>query len=181
MQPSGVEQSGPPETGATTPTGVDEGTFRRAVGRFASGICVVTTVADGVDYAMTVSAFASVSLEPLQVLVCVELEARFHDAVLRSGFWGVSVLDGTARPVADWLATRGRPLHGQLDRIPHHRGPVTGTALLGQAVATLEVRTAAVYPGGDHSIVLGDVLAAEVREPASDTLLYHRGSYRRLD
>ena len=104
--------------------------FRRAVGRFATGICVVSTVADGLDHAMTVNAFTSVSLDPLLVLVCVETDSRFCDAVLTSGQWAVSVLDASARPAADWLATRGRPLPGQLDTVPHSRGPVTGSPVL---------------------------------------------------
>lgn len=163
------------------PVPVDPSVFRRAVGRFATGICVVTTRDGDIDHAMTVNAFTSVSLDPLLVLVCVELEARFHDAVLATGFWGVSVLDGDARPVADWLASRGRPLHGQLDRTPHHRGPVTGAALLDQAIATLECRTTGVYPGGDHSIIVAQVVGVDVPDSAGSALLYHRGAYRRLD
>ena len=155
--------------------------FRRAVSRFATGITVVTAVEEGVDHAMTVSAFTSVSLEPVLVLVCVETEARFHEAVGRVGQWGVSVLDATARPVADWLATRGRPLHGQLDRVPHHRGPVTGAALLDQACAWLECRTYATYPGGDHSIIVGEVVGVGLGSAETGSLAYHRSSYRRLD
>jgi flavin reductase len=163
------------------PAPVDPSVFRRAAGRFATGICVVTTRAGEIDHAMTVNAFTSVSLDPLLVLVCVDVEARFHDAVLASGFWGVSVLDGGARPVADWLASRGRPLHGQLDRTPHHLGPATGAALLDQAIATMEVRTTNIYPGGDHSIVVGEVVGVAVPDSAGHALLYHRGAYRRLD
>ena len=91
---------------------------------------------------MTASAFTSVSLDPLLVLVCVDKEARFRDAVLESGIWGVSVLSRAGRRAADWFATKGRPLVGQLDRFPHHRGQVTGAALLDDALAWLECRTA---------------------------------------
>ena len=80
---------------------------------------------------MTANAVTSVSLEPMLVLVCVELEARFHDAILEAGVWGVSILAAPARPAADWLATRGRPLHGQLDRIAHTHGPQTGVRAAG--------------------------------------------------
>jgi flavin reductase (DIM6/NTAB) family NADH-FMN oxidoreductase RutF len=160
---------------------VDQAVFRRTVARFPTGICVVTSRDAGVDHAMTVSAFSSVSLEPLLVLICVELEARFHDAVLSAGVWGVSILDGGGRAVADWLATRGRPLHGQLDRVPHHRGPATGVALLDAATATLECRTVAVHPGGDHSIIVGSVVSAGVSEETETALVYHRGTYKRLD
>ena len=170
---------GRPAPHGTEPS-VDEGLFRRTAGRFATGVCAVTTRAAGIDHAMTVNTFTSVSLEPLLVLVCVELEARFHDAVLESGVWGVCVLDASARPVAEWLATRGRPLHGQLDRVPHHRGPVTGVALLDQSVGTLECRTTATYPGGDHTIVLGEVLSVEAPPDAGAPLVWHRGGYHRI-
>jgi flavin reductase (DIM6/NTAB) family NADH-FMN oxidoreductase RutF len=160
---------------------VDQAVFRRTVARFPTGICVVTSQDGGIDHAMTVSSFTSVSLEPLLVLICVEVEARFHDAVIAAGFWGVSILDGDSRAVADWLATRGRPLHGQLERVPHRRGPVTGVALLEAATATLECRTAAVYPGGDHSVIVGSVVSAATSPSAESALVYHRGTYKRLD
>ena len=160
---------------------LDVAAFRRAMGRFATGVTVVTALADRIDHAMTANAFTSVSLDPPLVLVCVERDARFHDAILDAGEWGVSVLDGSARAVSEWLATRGRPLHGQLDRLPKHRGPLTGAALLDQSVATMEVRTRDVFPGGDHSIVVGEVLGVAVRDAVSGSLVYHRGRYTSLE
>ena len=137
---------------------VDRAGFRRAAGRFPGGIVVVTTSA---GHAMTVSAFASVSLEPPLVLFCAEKIARFHDAVLAAGSWGASFLAEDGEKTARWLATRGRPLDGQLDGVAHHAGPVTGAPLLDGALATLECRTTAVYDGGDHSIIVGEVVAVD--------------------
>ena len=159
---------------------IDDGVFRRAMGRFATGVTVVTTSHRGVDHAMTANAFTSVSLDPLLVLVCVEQEARFHEAVEAAGVWSVSLLDDSARGVAAWLATRGRPLHGQLDRVPHHRGPRTGIALLDQSLATLECRTTALHPGGDHTIVVGEVVGVHLIESDAAALVYYRGGYGRL-
>ncbi len=130
---------------------------------------------------MTANAFTSVSLDPPLVLVCVETEARFHEAILDEGAWGVSVLDAGARGLAQWFATRGRPLHGQFDRAPHHRGDLTGVVLLDDAVSWLECRTTAVAPGGDHSIVIGEVLAAAVATQDRGALVYHRSGYRSLE
>lgn len=158
----------------------DVATFRRVVGRFATGVCVLTAVDAGQDHAMTASAVTSVSLEPMLVLVCVETEARFHDAILGAGEWAVSILDETARGVSDWLATRGRPLTGQLDRIPFHRGAVTGAALIDSALGWMEVRTTAVHPGGDHSIVVGEVVGLELGPPQAGPLLYYRSAYHKL-
>jgi flavin reductase len=150
------------------------------MGRFATGVTVVTARVDGIDHAMTANAFASVSLEPMLVLVCVEGEARFHDAVMETGEWGVSILDGTGRATSEWLATRGRPLHGQLDRIPHHYGDLTGAALLDASLATMECRTVAAYPGGDHTIVLGEVIAIDTRDSDDGGLIHYRGRYDRI-
>jgi len=158
---------------------VDVADYRRAVGHFASSVTVVTTSATGIDHAMTASAFTSVSLEPLLVLVCVDKDARFRDAVLESGWWGVSVLASGQRRAADWFAMKGRPLIGQLDRFPAHRG-VTGAPLLDGALSWLECRTTAVYDGGDHDIVVGAVIAALEGDRDGQPLVHHRGHYSRL-
>jgi flavin reductase (DIM6/NTAB) family NADH-FMN oxidoreductase RutF len=168
------------DTARTDARPVTVESFRRAVGRFATGVTVVTAVDGGIDHAMTANAFTSVSLDPLLVLVCVENEARFHDAITEAGEWAVSILDASARPVADWLATRGRPLHGQLDRIPFTRG-VTGAAILTASTAWLECRTYGVHPGGDHDIVVGEVVAVGLGDESAGALLYHRSRYGTLD
>jgi flavin reductase (DIM6/NTAB) family NADH-FMN oxidoreductase RutF len=146
---------------------VDEVAFRRAAGQFPTGIVVVATSLDGIGHAMTVSAFTSVSLHPLLVMFCAEKIARFHDAVVAAGTWAVSILDDRSEKVARWLATRGRPLQGQLDAIPHHFGPLTGAPILDGALAALECRTTALYDGGDHTIVVGEVIG--VSEPCGES------------
>lgn len=159
---------------------VNSDAFRLAMGRFATGVTVVTCVAEGHDHAMTANALTSVSLEPLLLLVCVEREARFHDAVTAAGVWGVSILAAPSRPAADWLATRGRPLHGQLDRVPTHRGPATGVPLLDGALATIECRTRDIVGAGDHSVVIGDVLSVDIADHPGEALLYYRGQFGTL-
>jgi flavin reductase (DIM6/NTAB) family NADH-FMN oxidoreductase RutF len=161
-------------------TTVDIGDFRRVAGRFASGILVVTVSIDGVGHAMTVTAFTSVSLDPLLVLFCAEKIARFHDAVLDAGLWAVSMLDEESEKTARWLATRGRPLEGQLNTIRHHPGPRTGAPILDDALAAMECRTTAVHDGGDHSIVVGEVIGVSEPRPGGRPLLYYGGGYRRI-
>ncbi|MGW0228781.1 flavin reductase family protein [Actinopolymorpha singaporensis] len=155
---------------------VGEADYKAAMARFASGVTIVTTCLDGVDHAMTASAFTSVSLSPPLVLVCVEKIARFHSAVLSVGTWGVSVLTDDSHQVATRLARRGRPLQGQLDGIPVHRG-VTGAALLSTAAARLECRTVAVHDGGDHSIVVGEVVGTDAPADPAPALVYYAGGY----
>jgi len=154
--------------------------FRLAMGRFATGVTVLTTIASGHDHAMTANAITSVSLDPMLVLVCVEVDARFHDAIREAGVWGISILDASQRPTADWLSTQGRPLHGQLDRIAHRRGEETGVALLEQSLATMEVRTTDMHPAGDHSIVVGEVVSLSTTDHPGDALVYYRSRYTAL-
>lgn len=152
-----------------------EEAFREVAARYATGVVVVTTQADGFDHAMTANSFTTVSLDPMLVLVCVEKDTRFHDALCGeqshadpSGTdgqgWAVNMLAGHAIPVASWFATKGRPLHGQFDRVGHHRGPVTDMILLDDAIATMEVRTTQQVAAGDHTVVIAEVKSLSVRE-----------------
>jgi flavin reductase (DIM6/NTAB) family NADH-FMN oxidoreductase RutF len=161
-------------------TPVDAGAFRRAAGRFPTGIVVIATSLGGTGHAMTVSAFTSVSLEPVLVLFCAEKVARFHAAVLAAGIWSVSILGEDSEKTARWLATRGRPLEGQLDLTAHHPGPLTGAPILDAALASMECRTTAVHDGGDHSIVVGEVLGVTEASGHTGPLVYHGGRYRSL-
>ena len=154
--------------------------FRRVAGRFATGICVVATHDRGIDYAMTVSAFTSVSLDPLLVMVCVEKITRFHEAVLSSGAWTVSVLPDDAEEVSRWFAEKGRPTLEQFADYDHHPGPVTGMPVLDMAIAVIECRNRAVYDGGDHDIVVADVVGVSADPAPRRPLLYVEGRYRRL-
>ncbi|WP_106817187.1 flavin reductase family protein [Janibacter massiliensis] len=151
--------------------------FRHAIARFPTGVATVTTIADGHDHAMTASSVVSLSLEPPALLFCVAVGSRFHEAVLSAGVWGVSVLGGGQRSVADWLSAPGRPVLGQLDRVPHHRGPRTGVALVEGALAAFECRTRATHRDGDHEIVVGDVLFVDRPDRAGAALVRHRSTY----
>lgn len=155
---------------------VDLTTLRGALGRFASGVTVVTTVLDGVDHAMTASAFTSVSLDPPQVLVCSQRTSRFHDAVMESGIWGVSILSDRGRAASAWFAHSGRALEGQFDDVPHFRGAL-GVPLLDASLAWLECRTIGAHDGGTHTILVGEVTWAAVQDGDDDPLLHYRSSY----
>lgn len=155
--------------------------FREAVSRFATGITVVTCLVDGVDHAMTANAFASVSINPLLVMVCVERDSRFHSAIGASHTWGVSILAAEAEATSRWFATKGRPLAGQLERSGHHRSPHSGVAWLDNALASLECRTTESRRAGDHDILIGEVVGLEVNSGAHiEPLLYFRRNYRSL-
>ncbi len=160
--------------------GVDTGTYRHAMGRLAKGVAVLTTTAAGQDHALTANSLTSVSLDPVLLLVCVETDARFHDAARESGVFGVSILAADQRALATWFATPGRPLPGQMDRAPHRRAD-SGVALLEGSLATLECDVRDIHPAGDHSIFVGEVRAALLAADPKAALVHFRGQYSALD
>lgn len=156
---------------------IDAQTFRHALARFPSGVTVVTVRDDaGRDYGMTVSAFASLSLEPPLVLVCIGDDATIAGAVAAAGQFAVSVLS----EVQDALARRfAEPDADRFAGTKVTRG-ATGLALIDGSVVQLECAIVARHRGGDHTIVVGEVMAATAVEDGRP-LLYLRGEYRRLE
>jgi flavin reductase (DIM6/NTAB) family NADH-FMN oxidoreductase RutF len=155
---------------------IDSATFRRVLGHFPSGVTVVTVRGkDGRDYGMTVSAFSSLSLRPPLVLVCIGDDATIAGAVEAAGHFAVNVLaddqEALARRFADTDADR-------FDGVDVSRGE-GGVALLPGAAAQLQCAIVARHRGGDHTIVVGEVLAAAAKGDGR-ALVYERGAYRRL-
>ena len=136
----------------------------------------VLTIVDsaGVDRGMTVGAFCSVSLDPPLVLACIGDDASIADAMRSVTHFGISVLANTQESLSRRFAdTEARTFEG----VPHHRG-AHGMALISGAVAHLECRVTRRHPGGDHTIVVGEVLSAS--DQTGSPLVHHRGSYGTL-
>ena len=156
--------------------GFDPHDYRHAMARYATGIAVVTTQHDGVRYGMTVNSFTSVSLDPVLTLFCCERDASLHGPLLRSGTWAVSVLSAAQQDVAAWFATRGRPGVDQFEGRSARPGAATGAPVLADPLAWFECRTWATYDGGDHTIVVGEVVNLGCGDDAPG-LLYFRSAY----
>jgi flavin reductase (DIM6/NTAB) family NADH-FMN oxidoreductase RutF len=90
------------------------------------------------------------------------------------------VLPDDAEPVSRWFAEKGRPAVRQFDDHAHHPGAVTGMPVLDVAIAVIECRTRAVYDGGDHDIVLGEVVGVWADPVPRRPLLHVEGRYRTL-
>jgi 3-hydroxy-9,10-secoandrosta-1,3,5(10)-triene-9,17-dione monooxygenase reductase component len=155
---------------------IDADTFRRALGRFPSGVTVVTVRdGDGRDCGMTVSAFSSLSLVPPLVLVCIGDDATIAGAVAAAGHFAVSVLSEEQEAIARRFADPGTD---RFSGMKVSRG-VTGLALIEGAVAQLECAIVARHRGGDHTIVTGELLSATAADDGRP-LVYQRGEYGRL-
>jgi flavin reductase (DIM6/NTAB) family NADH-FMN oxidoreductase RutF len=156
---------------------VDSDAFRSALGRFASGVTVITACdTSGGDHGMTASAFCSLSLEPPLILVCIEKIATMHDAIVACSHFAVNVLtqkqEQTARRFAEVEGDR-------FEGVGFSRG-VHSLPLIDDTLAVLECRRTTTYAGGDHTIVVGEVESAVWRDDERP-LLYYRGGYAGIE
>ena len=155
---------------------IDAATFRSTLGRFATGVTVVTARdTSGRDHGMTVSAFCSVSLDPPRVLCCVERSADMYPVIAGASQFAVNILTTAQEAISRRFAEER---DDRFDGLGYTRG-VTGCVLLDDILAYLECSVASRFDGGDHMIVLGDVIAAGAAD--GRPLLYYRGGYAQME
>jgi flavin reductase (DIM6/NTAB) family NADH-FMN oxidoreductase RutF len=150
--------------------------FRSVLGRFPSGVTVVTTKAgDGSDEGMTVSAFCSVSLDPPLVLICIEKTASAYDALTTAPAFVVNILSATQEQIARRFSIV------DIDRfegVGYSRSQ-NGLAVLDDVLGVIECATVAMHEAGDHTIIVGEVEATRAQN--GTPLLYYRGGYAQLE
>ena len=154
---------------------IDPSQFRQLLGRFASGVTVLTVATpDGRPMGMTATSLSSVSLRPPLLSVCVDHEADLHDTLVTAPEFVVNIL---ASP-QEALARRFSDQHDdRFDGVGYHLSP-EGLILLDGTLAHLICERYAEYPGGDHTIVLGRVVGGNTSD--GRPLLYYRGGYAAL-
>ncbi|MGD9719964.1 MAG: flavin reductase family protein [Pirellulales bacterium] len=154
---------------------VDQADFRRALGHFAAGVTVVTTKFDGKNSGITVTAFSSLSLEPPLVLICIDQRARMHERLPVGGAFAVNMLRDDQELVSREFATsKGDPF-----AVVGHREGATGVPILEGTLCAIECKIVERLPGGDHTIIIGEVETTHLRE--GKPLLYFRGGYSQLN
>lgn len=153
---------------------IDQSLFRQTMGHFASGVTIVTTAHADRLCGLTVSSFASLSLDPMLVLVCIDHSAASHDMIATAGQYAVNILSEGQEYLSRRFATHDTEkfLPETFEVSPH------GLPLLHGVLAQIECAIRNTLPGGDHTIFVGEVIAAQVfdRRP----LLYYRSGYHRL-
>jgi flavin reductase (DIM6/NTAB) family NADH-FMN oxidoreductase RutF len=168
----------PGKEGKSAPT-LSAAEFRRAMGCFATGVTIITLDLEGEVHGMTANAFASVSLDPLLVLVCVDHKTKTHAHMHAKKRFGINVLSEEQRAISEYYARPTRTHEraeqeagARFDRTPH------GTPKLHGALAYLECRLHSAEVAGDHTIFIAEVEDVDVRD--GEPLLYFRGKYRRV-
>jgi flavin reductase (DIM6/NTAB) family NADH-FMN oxidoreductase RutF len=151
--------------------------FRRAMGCFATGVTIITVDLDGEVHGMTANAFASVSLDPPLVLVCVDHAARTHAHLHARKRFGVNVLAVEQRAISEYYAQPAEEQVGQ-QAVARFDRTIHGTPVLQGALTYLECRLQSAHDAGDHTIFIADVEELTVRP--GEPLLFFRGEYRRI-
>jgi 3-hydroxy-9,10-secoandrosta-1,3,5(10)-triene-9,17-dione monooxygenase reductase component len=149
--------------------------FRAVMGHFATGVTVITAQSVDGPVGMTANAVCSLSLDPLLLLVCFAKEARTLPVVAEGERFGVNVLAKGQEPLARLFASK-TPEHAKFAEVPHsvHDGIPVIEGVLAWVGCTLQQ----LIPGGDHTIGIGAVTAAELTQPhAPEPLIWYRGRY----
>jgi flavin reductase (DIM6/NTAB) family NADH-FMN oxidoreductase RutF len=150
--------------------------FRAALGRFATGVTVITVETDeGGVHGMTANAFCSVSLRPPLVLVCIDHLAETYLRVRERGCFGVSVLKADQEALSEYFADPQRDPDSAYRLGIRYWKMKSGTPVLEKTLANLDCRVVDAHPAGDHTIFVGEVREVAVSDGLP--LLYFRGHY----
>jgi len=153
----------------------DPAEFRQLLGRFATGVTVITLfLPDGRPAGMTASSLASVSLEPPLLSTCIDHDAELYETLRAAPGYAINVLAASQESVSRRFATR------HLDRFEGigYRTSPGGHPILDGVLAWIDCEQHAAYPGGDHTILVGHVLRGGTTDAAP--LIYFRGGYTGL-
>ena len=158
----------------------DPALFRQVLGRFATGVTVVTTCQGDTRHGMTANAFSSVSLDPPLILVSVDKKADMHGWLEESGVFCVNILPEHRREWSDWWAGKA-PKDGDQFADISYSVKETGSPVLDECLGFLDCKVWARYEGGDHTLFVGEVQAAAVSgDDGLRPLLFFASRYGKL-
>ena len=153
--------------------------FRKAMGCFATGVTIITLDIEGTVHGMTANAFASVSLDPTLVLVCVDHSTRTHAHLHAKKRFGINVLSEQQRAISDYYARPERTHENAEGEVGAHFDRTShGTPILHGSLAYLECRLHSAQVAGDHTIFIAEVEDVIVHD--GDPLLFFRSKYRKV-
>jgi flavin reductase (DIM6/NTAB) family NADH-FMN oxidoreductase RutF len=159
----------------------DAQSFKAALGRFASGVTVVTVRGADGDHGMTASAFTSLSLDPPLVLVCVKKGNFTHGLLAEADGFAINILAEDQVSVSNRFAGWGfPPEQDKWEDLSITRASASGAALIGGCLGNLDCTKWSSMDGGDHTIFVGQVENVVVEGDRDDlkALLYFAGKYR---
>jgi flavin reductase (DIM6/NTAB) family NADH-FMN oxidoreductase RutF len=141
---------------------------------YPTGVTIVTTVYNNEYYGLTVNSFTSLSLDPPLVLIAIDKRLTSHEAIDRSGVYAVNILPSDMKDLAVKFVTAPREERFKGLKI---RTAKTGSPIIDGVIAYLDCRVVAKYPGGDHTIFIGEVVDGQVISNKPPLVYYNRGYY----
>jgi 3-hydroxy-9,10-secoandrosta-1,3,5(10)-triene-9,17-dione monooxygenase reductase component len=164
---------------------IDAQSYREVLGRFASGVTVVTALDDTggkvQPWGTTVNSFTGVSLDPPLVLVCIGRGRSIHPLIERTGRFGVNILGEDSQQLSDCFAGAPSALPRSAFCNAGYTLSAAGLPLIEAAIAFVACEVEQVIPGGDHTIYLARVVETETCEDPGWPLLYFRRRYLRIE
>ncbi|MCL4490048.1 MAG: flavin reductase family protein [Chloroflexi bacterium] len=159
------------------PVSIDPLLFRHVMRKFATGVTVLTVRDGEIIHGMTANSFTSVSLSPTLVLVCILNGSTTHDFVSHAGSYAVNILSDTQVALAQRFAKQVSVPSEPFVDISYH-SVATGAPIFDECLGYVDCRVVAAYPAGDHTIFVGEVLAAGFGQATGDPLLWLEGQYK---
>lgn len=154
---------------------IDQATMRTVLGHFATGVTVITAMADGEPVGIAANSFTSVSLDPPLVLFCAGKSSSTWPLIQKSGAFAVNVLGEHQEDISRLFASKNA---NRFAGVGYHAA-ATGSPVLSGSLAFLDCRIHAEHDAGDHVIVVGQVVELGVMDESSP-LLFFRGGYHKL-
>ncbi len=156
----------------------DHAAFKKAVGQFPSGLTIVTGVNNGRPAGMTLQSFMSLSLDPALIAIAPARASTTWPVIAETGSFAVNILSEEHSELARTFASSGGDRFESL----HYTTTSTGNPILGETVTWFDCRVADILDGGDHVIVLGEVLelGQSDESAAREPIIFHRSGFRRL-
>lgn len=137
---------------------IEKDFFRQVMGQFLTGVTVVTAHSEEGLAGLTVNSFTSVSLDPPLVLICVDLRSKVLRSIRESRAFAVNILTSKQEDLSRCFATSSEERYEHFCHASYHVA-ATGSPILDDVLAFIDTRIVAEYPGGDHVIFLGQVVA----------------------
>ncbi len=157
---------------------IDPDIFRQAMRSWATGVTVVTSAHNQARHGMTVSSFTSLSVTPPQVLIAISHHARTRQLILDSGFFGATILSAEQQELSDRFAGRIPETEDRFEGLETFN-LVSGVPLLTSGLACVDCRVVHSLDSGEHTIFVGEVLAAQTFS-AENPLIYFNRQYRKV-
>ena len=160
-------------------TEIDSSNLRRAMGRFATGVTIITAGVGEEIRGMTANSVTSVSYDPPLILFSVNKTSRMKEFVQEAGRFAINILSEEQEQLSRHFASRTP----DSQNLPYgsHFTELAGIPVLNNTLATLACEVYQMLEAGDHTLVLGKVIRLGYEEAETDPLLYFRGNYRHLE